>query len=306
MKLLILLFFILTFPLFIFLTTVLYSSDITPLLKTDLAQHHIYSQLSSQLGKLDSGDNDSAVISQFIQNKFTPDYVQHKVNSALDSSDAWIRGKSKTPPVVSFKDVKDELNTQYPQLLPSIENAAAEMKKQEAQNPAAVQQNPQAAKNIDMLASLAKSDFTIHLNTYLAGLKNFYTTIRILQPILAILLLGCLILLGYLNKSWHSRFKWIGITLLLGSILGFALTYGNIEIVKFISKFAAHSSNHFIQMSSPVVLQIIKQYVEAYVNYQNTASIGLMLISGGCFISAAVTRNMTAAVVTPKRISKKS
>src|SRR6185437_5483790 len=121
MRFLITLFITLCLPLFIFLTTIVTSSDIAPLLKQDLKQNNIYGKISSQLTKLDSNDADSAVLNSFIQKKFTTYYIQNKVDTAMDSSSDWIQGKTQTPPVISFKDVKDDLNAQYPQLLPAIE-----------------------------------------------------------------------------------------------------------------------------------------------------------------------------------------
>ena len=105
MKFFISLFFVICFPVGIFLTTILYTSDVTPLLKTDLVKNHIYNQLSNQLAKLNTGDSNSAIISQFIQSKFTSDYLQNKVEKAMDDSDNWIKGKTNTPPTISFKDM---------------------------------------------------------------------------------------------------------------------------------------------------------------------------------------------------------
>lgn len=314
MKLLLVIFFVLGFPIFLFLTTILYSSDITPILKSDLVKHHIYDQLSSQLDNLDSGDSNSQEINTFIQSKFTKEYIQQKVETALDSSTNWINGKSTTPPVISFKDVKDDLNAQYPQLLPSIENAAQEMKNQQAQESttdASNQQKEQAIKGTDMLAKLAKSDFTIKLNTYLVGLKDFYSTVRILQPILGLLLLGSLFLLGLLNKTWSERFKWIGITFMISGIAGFILAFGNIIIIQLLSSLAANNTNHIVQMTSPIVLQLINHYVDAYVTYQKIAGLVLLVTAGGCFLGVAFTRNspvtsVKTPVASPKpKVSKK-
>jgi len=305
MKFFISLFFIVCFPVVIFLTTILYISDITPLLKTDLVKNHIYNQLSSQLGKLDTGDSNSTIVSQFIQSKFTSDYLQNKVEKAMSDSDDWIKGKTNTPPVISFKDVKDELNAQYPQLLPDIEQSAVQLKQQEAQNPQLAQQNPQAVQNLNMIASFAKSDFTIPLNKYLVGLKNFYTMVRILQPVLTVLLVICILLLGTLNKTWSSRLKWIGFTLLFGSIWGFILAYSNVALVSFIAKHAATISNQSLQMATPILLQLINHYVSSFTSYQKTASIVTLCAAVGCFIWLAFTTNTPVALAKPRSNIKK-
>jgi len=305
MKILLLLFFTLCLPIFIFCTTILYTSDLTPLLQSDLVKNHMYSQLSDQLGKLDTGDTNSGVVSQFIQNKFTSQYLQGKVEKAMNDSDDWVRGKTTTPPVISFKDVKDELNAQYPQLLPGIQQAAEKLKQAEAQNPQLAQQNPQASQNLEMIANLTKSDFTIPLNKYLIGLKDFYATVRILQPILAILLILCLILLGYINKTWPDRLKWIGFTLLFGSIWGFILAFGNVALVTFLASFAVKISNHTLQMATPIVLQLINHYVNAFAANQKSASVVILCISVACFVASVLLKNRLVTPAKPKTAKKK-
>lgn len=306
MKLFFAFIFILLFPAVIFLSSIVSAPDITPILKSDLQKQHIYKELSSQIDTLESKNSDSADINMYIHNKFTASYIRKKVETALDSSSDWISGKSPTPPAVSFKDIKNDLNTQYPQLLPAIQSAADEMKQKQSQladsgNMQATTQNTQGTA---MLASLTKSNFTVPLTPYLSGLKNFYATVKILQPILAILLVICIVFLFILNKPWPQRFKWIGITLFISSLVGFGLAFGNVFIIQFLSKFAAHNANHIVQLASPIVLQIINHYVDVYVNYQKMASLVLLIIAAGCFVGAAVTRNTPVTVGKPT-VSKK-
>lgn len=303
MEFLLLLFFTLCFPIFIFCTTILYTSDLTPILKTDLVKNHIYGQLSNQLGKLDTGDSNSPLVSQFLQNKFTTQYLQGKVEKALNDSDDWVRGRTDTPPVISFKDVKDELNAQYPQLLPDIQQAAEKLKEEEAQNPKLAQQNPQAAQNLDMIVSLTKSNFTIPLNKYLIGLKDFYTTIRILQPVLAILLILCLILQSVMNQTWPGRLKWIGFTLLFGSLWGLTLAFGNVALITVLASYAEKISNHNLQMATPILLQLINHYVDAFAKNQKTASTAVFCVAVVCFVCAIFSNKQIAPAKT--KVAKK-
>ncbi len=304
MKFLITLFITFCLPVFILLTTIVSSSDIAPLLKSDLKQHHIYSQISSQITKFDSNDPDSAVLNSFIQKKFTEDYIQNKVDKAMDSSSDWIQGKTQTPPVLSFKDIKDDLNAQYPQLLPSIEQMSQQLKEQEAQNGTTNQTDSQAIQSAQMLSNLAKSDFTIKLNTYLVGLRNFYSAVRILQPILGILIAFGIILLGLLNKTWKSRFKWIGITLFLSGLWGFVVAFSNIEIVKLLTQLTADNSNQIVTIASPVILQLINHYVDSYVAYQKIISLVFLLAAAGCFVGVSLAKDtslMPTKIKTPKK-----
>ena len=306
MKLLFTLVFILGFPFVIFLSTILYAPNITPFLKSDLEQNHIYTQLSSDLGKLNSGDDNSFVLNQFIQSTLTPNYIQKKVETTIDSSSNWITGKSSQPPVISFTDIRDKLNEQYPQLLPTLEIASQEMAQQaQQQNNLSDQQKQQAITYSKMLSYLVKSNFTIPLNTYLVGLKNFYTTVRILQPVMAILLIISLIFLYIKNNTLKARLRWIGFALLLGGILGFCLAYGNIKVIQLLSVFAAKDSNHNIQLYLPIVLQLIKHFVTVYASYQKTASWIVVIAGFGCFAGTFFISNATAPVIKSKKLKKK-
>lgn len=292
MKFFIALLFAVFFPLFIFLTTILYTPDITSLLKSDLVKNNVYHQLSNQLGTINTSDVNSAFLGQFIQNKFTSDYLQQKIEKAINDSDDWITGKSQIPPVISFKDVRDDLNTQYPQFIPTIEQAAEQMKQEESQNPQ-LQQNSQTANELILIDNLAKSDFTIPLSKYLVGLKDFYTIVRIMQPLIGILLVLGLVLQFTLNKIWRLRFKWIGITLMLGSIWGYLLTYTTGILLSTATKYLVTNTNHAVQLASPIALQLINHYVAAYSSYQKPASIALFIAALGCFIGVFVTKNNT-------------
>ena len=304
MKFIIVLFFTLCFSVFVFLTTILYTPDITPLLKSDLVKNNLYHELSSKLGTIDTSNDSSALLGQFIQKKFTSDYLQQKIEKAMSDSDDWITGKSQTPPVISFKDVKDDLNTQYPQLLPTIQQAEEQMKQEEAQNPQ-VQQNSQAANDLSMMDYLVKSDFTIPLGKYLVGLKNFYSTIRILEPILGIILTLCLFFQYLMNKTWRLRLKWLGIMLLMGSLWGFLLTYSNGVLVSFVTNYLGMSKDHTVQVAMPIVLQLVNHYSNAYSSYQKMASVVTLITSIGCIIGAFVIHNNPISQGKPGKMVKK-
>ena len=305
MKFLLLLFITVSLPVFLLLTTIVTSSDISPILKSDLKQHKVYTQLSKQLTQLDANDTDSAILNAFMQKKFTPGYIQNKVETAMDSSTDWIEGKTQTPPVISFKDIKDDLTAQYPDLLPSIEQTAQQLQEQQAQDGTTNQTDEQTIKSAQMLANLAKSDFTIKLNTYLSGLKNFYSFVKIFQPILGILLALSIMLLGFLNKSWKGRFTWIGITLLLSGIWGFVLAFSNIAIVQLLTNLASNNTNQIVNIASPVILQIMNHYVDMYVNYQKIISLVFLLAAAGCFVGVALSKDTPLAPVKVKATKKK-
>ncbi len=309
MRVIVLLFFIFTVPVVIFLTTILYTSDLNTVLKTELARNNVYGQISSQLANLDNQDAQSIVVNSFLQSTFTPQYIQAKTETTIDSSFDWIRGKSTTPPVLSFKDIKDKIFSQNPQLLATIEDLAKEMKNQpipqDSSQDGTVQNQPdaQAAKSIDTLTSLAKSDFTIKLDQYLAGVKNFYNILRILQPILAGLSLLYLVLLFVLSKTWPSRLKWIGITFILSGVLGFGVVLFDSYLLNTLTRFVSINSNQAIKIVSPIVIQIIKHFVDTYINYQTTANIVFLIIGASSFAAGMFINKTT---VTPKaKVSKK-
>lgn len=288
MRVIVLLFFILTAPLVIFLTTILYTSDLNTVLKTELARNNVYGQISSQLTNLNSEDAESRVVNSFLQSALTPQYIQTKTETTIDSSFDWIRGKSATPPVLSFKDIKDKIFIENPQLLSTIEGLAKEMKNQPIQQDSSQEGAPQdqpdaqAMKSIDALTSLSKSDFTIKLDQYLAGVKNFYNILRILQPILVGLLFLYLVLLFVLSKTWSSRLKWVGATLILSGALGFGVILFDLYFLSALSSIPI-DSNPTAKIVSPIVIQIIKHFVDVYINYQTTANIVLLIIGAGAF-----------------------
>lgn len=309
MRVIVLLLFIFTVPVVIFLTTVLYTSDLNTVLKTELTRNNVYSQINSQLSKLEGEDAESQVVNSFLQSTLTPQYIQAKTETAIDSSFDWIRGKSATPPVLSFKDIKDKIFSQNPQLLATIEDLAKEMKNQpipqDSSQDGAVQNQPdaQAMKGIDTLTSLAKSDFSIKLDQYLVGAKNFYNVLRILQPILAGLLLLYLVLLFVLSKTWPSRLKWIGITFILSGVLGFGVILFDSYLLGTLRSFVSVNSNQAVKIVSPIVIQIIKHFVDTYINYQTTANIVFLIIGVGSFAAGLF---MKTPSPTPKaKVNKK-
>lgn len=309
MRVIVLLLFILTLPAVIFLTTILYTPDLNTVLKTELARKNIYTQINSQLLKLDNEDPESQIVNSFLQSTLTPQYIQTKAETTIDSSFDWIRGKSATPPVLSFKDVKDKIVAQNPQLLSTIEDLAKEIKNQpipqdQSADNTAPQEQPdaQALKGMDALTALAKSDFSIKLDQYLAGVKNFYNILRILQPILSVLLLIYLVLLFVLNKTWPSRLKWVGVTFIVSGILGFGVVLFDSYLLSALSNFVSVNPNQVVKIISPIVVQIIKRFVNSYINYQTTASIVLLIIGAGAFAAGLFIKTSP----TPKtKVNKK-
>ncbi len=309
MRVIVLLFFIFTIPVVIFLTTILYASDLNTVLKTELARNNAYGQINTQISKLEGEDAQSIVVNSFLQSTFTPQYIQAKTETTIDSSFDWIRGKTTVLPVLSFRDIKDKIFSQNPQLLTTIEDLAKEMKNQpipqDSSQDGTVQNQPdaQAMKGIDTLTSLAKSDFTIKLDQYLIGVKNFYNILRILQPILAGLLLIYLVLLFVLSKTWPSRLKWAGITFILSGVLGFGVVLFDSYLLGTLISFVSVNSNQAIKIVSPIVIQIIKHFVDTYINYQTTANIVFLIIGAGSF-AVGVFSNKTAPIAKAK-VSKK-
>lgn len=295
MKFLLVVFFTLCFPFLVFLTAIVLMPDITPLLKTDLAKQQIYEQLSKQFGSVQSQDAESQLIGTFMQNKFTPDYLQKKTETAMDYSADWVTGKSTTPPVLSFADIKDDLTAQNPQLIPTIEALSKQTKEQDLQQ----------SDGITTIDMLAKSDFSIKLAPYLVGLKSAYMTIRILQPILAILLIVCLVLLFILNKTWSAKLTWIGIALTLSGIWGYAIVYGNNMIMQILTPLVAQNTNTFMQAFAPLALTLVKHVVDTYVEYQKMASLVVLVTAGAAFVGVVLAKRSAPAVVKLKNTSKK-
>lgn len=295
--------FVLTAPIAVFLTSILYAPNVTTVLKTELGQQGVYTQMQNQLLSMQSEDPQTQVMNEYIQKKFTADYIQSKAETTIDNSSVWITGVTTTPPVLSFKDIKDELVAQNPELLSSIQELAKQAA-QDQQSTADAATQQQASQGIDQLNKIVQSDWVIKLDTYLAGLKNFYSFLRIMQPLTVGLSILYLVLLAVFNHSWSSRCKWIGITLIISGLLGFGLVYLDTFLINSLVTIVSGNTNQAIKIVSPIVFAVIKHFVNVYVQYQRTTGIAFFIAAVVCLIISVIAKPKVAAAPLSKPTKK--
>jgi hypothetical protein len=91
------------------------------LVKESLQKSQIYTLTSAQISEqLNSPSIDTEIpleIASVITKQFTPVYLQEKFEKLIDDTEEWVIGKSQTPPVLSFSELKTTLHEKNPQLL---------------------------------------------------------------------------------------------------------------------------------------------------------------------------------------------
>jgi hypothetical protein len=304
--------FVITVPIVIFLTTILYGGFTVSTVKQDLVKADVYTKISGYLQTVQTDETDPN-LQQFdtiLKTRLNASYVQGKTENVLDSSSSWISGQTTTPPVLSFKEVKDDIVAQNPNLLPNLTSLQKEIQNQstdQSANPDEANQQQAMSEAFNSFNTMLKSDFTIQLGTYLQGVKQFYTTIKIAQPVLGILLLVYLLLIFFLSTSAKSKFLWLGWTFLLTGIWGFVV----LLLTKFITSLISHllfsNTTYMMQLVTPILTEIINRFTSTYVSYQGICSVVFFLVAAGCFIAASLHTSpiQTPTAKTPKSQSSK-
>lgn len=293
MKVFILLLFVFTFPLVVLLSSILYGGFSKSIFKDELSKSGVYTQIDSYVQQLSFEEDDqmSAQFTDVLKNRFTADYIQTKTEETLDISTDWITGVSPTAPSVFFKEIKEDILSQYPQLLPELEQLANEAKQQAASDEWSGKEGQQTMdmmQGLDSISTLAKSDFSIELGTYLAPIKSTYVFLRIILPVLIILMVLYVGLLLWTTHPWSTRLTWIGATCMVSGIWGFIILFMNSYLVYLMTSTISANANDVLSIFSPVLFTLTNAFVQIYAQYLGMASIVALLIATGCFGAAAI------------------
>lgn len=310
MKALLFLFFTIATPIAVFLTTILYGGISNTVIKEELADAQIYTQIQNYLPN-NPESFESSEFETILRKHFTPEYTQTKVEDIIDESYGWITGSSTASPSVSFPEIKEDLLREHPELLSELSVLQNELQKQPLpeglSDEEALQiqaQMDQVEKNAASLNNFVQNDFSLPLEKNLKGIKDFYTLITIIYPILLVLLILSLVLLGYLNKTLSSRLKWIGSTLLVAGIFGFlAIVFQNVLLV-FLTEAVKQSPNEVILMFAPIFVEMMKSFVKTYTQYQMITSI-ICTITAAILLGAAYMMRKQTTSVLPVRSKKR-
>jgi len=273
MRIFALLLFVLTLPVVVLIATVFYGGLSTTTLKTELAKSGIYQKTLDVLREPSSDqtyqDQQEDQVISALAVFFTPDYLQTKTEKIIDDSMAWITGASDTPPVLSFKEIKDAIDRQNPGLLINIQDLSQSIQK-EASNETTAENTPVKK---DMLTDFVKNDFTFPLQKNLQGTKDFYGNLQLAFPALIGFLLVYLALLFGVNNTWKKRTKWIGMTLLIAGVWGYVLAMLFTVLMQTLIKVILQQNDPMIHLIVPIINRLITPFSHLYLTYQTEVTI---------------------------------
>ena len=298
MKLQLLLFFAVVFPIVLFLATIIYGNTSTISLKKAITDSGAYSHIASQFAQVDADTIAKYnTYDVFVSQLLTSTYFQTKIESAIDDSANWITGKTQTPPVISFKELKEELQTKDIILLKSLIHipTSAELKK------SGLNTQDQAAylNQAKELSAFANTDFNFPLENQLEGIRLVYSILQIAIPILIVFLLCSLFFLITMANSLPMKFKWVGATLLTSSFVGYDFILFHSYFISAIMATSLLQELNAYPLFSPIIPAIINHYVDIYVGYQELVSILFLVGAGICFLGAFLSRKQAIPKIKP-------
>ncbi len=276
-------FFIFALPILVFLGTCLYGGINSVSIKNNLLTSNAYTIISDKLSQqLDSASQDSsdATINAIItaaKNRITPSYLQQKTEKAIDDSTLWIEGKTTNPPVLSFSEIKDDINAQNPEILPSLLKTMNEFKKQQEELQKEDPNNTSGnSLELNGLGTFVQNGFTIQLVNGVKTIKNLRGQIFIAFVIFLILDTFALLLIFLFSKSLKSKLKYSGIVFIIGAIYGYVLTFG-LGIFSNIITFVLKSQDQpAVVYISPIIINLLTTFINKYKQIQTFTSIGLI------------------------------
>ena len=297
----ILIFFIATtMPLVIFIATLLYGDVSNEQMKKALKESGVYEQMSTYLVR---GDIELDVpFLNVVKDRFTDEYLYTKTETALDVSTAWISGKSQTRPVISFPELKEDLNERDPELLASLQK----IPQKEDLDKAGIEPEQQESylQQGKQIIEFTKNDFSIKIDKHLQGFKFAYDGLKIALPILVLLMFGSLFMVWKLADGLPAKFKWLGITFIVCAVTGFSVMLSHSMITYGITKVSMLNDAEVVKMLTPILLSILNHYMKLYASYQELVAAFSLIVAVLCFILMIVTRKQAAQSVKPLKVQR--
>lgn len=198
-------------------------------LKTKLAEANTYSKAVDEIYKQidktltdDNSDQAAILIAPMIKKEITPQYLQDKTEKFIDDTNDWMTGKNNSPPVLSFKDLKEKILAENASTITLLEqlNKEYEQQKNQLRNEAGISgeiPQDQQLPSFD-LNKIIKSDFSIPVGKNLGFLKTFYWLSTSGVIFIGVFLSILLIMITLLNSDNPSKLKWIGLTFLSSAV----------------------------------------------------------------------------------------
>ncbi len=280
MRVLALLFFLALTPVVIILATISYGGVSTQAIKEELDESNLYKKIEFP--------------------PLTPEYIKTKAEKAVDDSALWVSGKTKTEPVINFRDIKDEFIASNPELQEALKEME-EMPTNEA--PEEEFGQTEGANPHEFMKTLSKNDFSFPLKDSLSGLKFGHALISVLLPVLSVLMILCLLAIYLMSPDYKSKFRWIGITFLLSAIGGLIVFFVFQFIVGVVLKILVDNSNEVVGIFYPIIERVALLFLDKNKQFQTLFSFSAGVFGVVCFVSSFA---FGKEVVNKPRPKKKS
>lgn len=303
MKYLLLLFFAFTLPVLLFLANILYGDTSTSTLKANLRNMGTYNQLSKTFAQKDVKNADGGELyGNFVTKRFQPEYIQLKAEDAIDQSSAWITGKTQSEPVVNFKELKDDMARKYPFFIKALQNDPS--KQEMISYGLNEQQQQEFLMQRAGISDFVKNDFSFALGHYLEGIKKFYSSLVYTIPILIIFLILALIFITIKTKGGPAKLNWLGVTFLISAFIGYGLIYFRNDILTVLTYISIFDKASYLAFITPVLIAVLKFYMDSYVAVQSQANVVLLVVGGICFLGAIVMKFVAKLNLNKQLVNK--
>jgi hypothetical protein len=314
-QLLLLVTFVVFSPLIFIVLAFRASSVSTDMLKTQLVKKDVYTSAVAELHKhidllSEEGERDDPLViaGPFIKKEISPAYIKGKVETFIDDTQAWIKGKSGEP-VLSFKDVRDKLVTQNKNIVNQLENMLKEMEAQQKNMEDQYASQDQEAGSEKMpftsrdFETFLTSDFTLPMGVYIGWLKTTVAVMHILGIVLAICYGLSLLLIILLASSLQSKLRWVGWTFLLTAVWnipGIFLSAGSsVMLTKMVTQ-----SIDGAQYITPFVETLMTPVIASYARMTSGVTVALFIFSIGILIVSSLAKPAQVTIVSPKSSNK--
>lgn len=307
MKLFALIYLVLATPVAVFLYTIFYGGINNTVLKNELARSKTYSAIADFAATIKPEDSDTSEdeILSVIKEHVTQSYVKEKTEELIDVSYNWVTGTTNTPPVISFKDIKDEIMAKNPELLSSLEDISKEAQAAGPSSDLSGDEQAQMKQATQGISDLVKSDFTFSLEKQLSAVKSAYATLRILFFATLILLAVSILIIVLRANDLKSKMRWLAAAFAVAGVWGFIIIALNVGITNVLTQLTTSTSNEAANIALPIVVAVVGKFVSTFTTNQGILSIALILFGAVFLAIPELTKNKDVTVAPIKQGKKK-
>ncbi len=173
----------------------------------------------------DSAKSEVKIVDEML-GEFNQDYLKLKSEQFIDDTSFWITGKTSTPPVISFVDIKEKIIKKNPQIITAIKEIEEESKKAELSTDSkelTADDQTFDRQNFSDFATLLKKDPVIKVGNNLMFLKSIYLIYK--YGFMALIALALLSILAVYFLSGQNRMRAVA-WCLAAAVAGQGITLG--------------------------------------------------------------------------------